>query len=188
MWAYHSSLPPPHRCSSLTAQGYISTIITSGSCIVSNAGATSWKTIKFRTANSCHRALLKCNAKLKEAFFKLWIYELKSGWHHLRLNLSKTELLFILGKDCPRMDLSGCRGCHGIAFIDSEEPRHKGRRTVLHPQHHCCGLILQICPLQHPQDPDFPHKRCCATPGPSTGHLPPGLLQLPLGWTLSFCN
>ncbi|XP_030285351.1 uncharacterized protein LOC115588717 [Sparus aurata] len=32
-----------------------------------------------------------------------------SSWtaaHHLKLNLSKTELLFIPGKDCPRMDLS----------------------------------------------------------------------------------
>ena len=26
--------------------------------------------------------------------------------HHLKLNLHKTELLFILGKDCPHMDLS----------------------------------------------------------------------------------
>ena len=32
-----------------------------------------------------------------------------SAWiaaHHLKLNLSKTDLLFILGNDCPRMDLS----------------------------------------------------------------------------------
>ena len=45
-----------------------------------------------------------------------------------------------------------CQGCHGIAFLGGEEPCCKPwRRTVLCPQHHCCGPILQICPLQHPQ-------------------------------------
>ena len=74
--------------------------------------------------------------------------------------------------------------CHGIAIVYGEKPGHNPRwRAVLRPQHHCYGLILQICPLQHPQDLVFSHNRCSATPGPSTGHLPPGLLQLPLGWT-----
>ena len=30
-----------------------------------------------------------------------------------------------------------------------------------------CGLILQICPLQYPQDSVFPHKQCKETPGRS---------------------
>ena len=34
----------------------------------------------------------------------------------------------------------------------------------------------------------FPHKGRNTTPGPSTGHLPPGLLQLALGWTPSLCD
>ena len=46
------------------------------------------------------------------------------------------------------------------------------------PLSHWCGLILQICPLQHPQDLVFPHRGRKATPGPSAGHLLPGLLQL----------
>ena len=45
-----------------------------------------------------------------------------------------------------------------------------------------------FCPLQHPQDPVFPHKWSDTTPGPSAGHLLPGLLQLPLGWTFSLCD
>ena len=31
-------------------------------------------------------------------------------------------------------------------------------RAVLRPQRHRCGPILQICPLQHPQDPVFPYR------------------------------
>ena len=58
----------------------------------------------------------------------------------------------------------------------------------MHPKHHCCGPIMQICPLQHPQDLVFPHKGYKATPGASTGHLPPGLLQPDLGWTRSSCD
>ena len=68
-----------------------------------------------------------------------------------------------------------------IAFIGGEEPGHNPRRRTLPPQHQCCGPILQICPLHHPQDLVFPHKRHSATPGPSASHLPPGLLQLLLG-------
>ena len=48
-----------------------------------------------------------------------------------------------------------CRWCHGITFIDFEEPGCNPQQlTVLGPQHHWCGPILQICPLQHPQDPN----------------------------------
>ena len=70
-----------------------------------------------------------------------------------------------------------CQGYHNLAFVNSEElGRIPQQRTILHPQHHCCGPILQICPLQHPQDLDFPNKRRNTTPGPSAGHLPSGLM------------
>ena len=38
--------------------------------------------------------------------------------HHLKLNLSKTELLFLPGKRL----LSHCQGCHDIAFVVGEKP------------------------------------------------------------------
>ena len=44
--------------------------------------------------------------------------------------------------------------CHGRG-------RNPQRWTVLRPQHHCCGPILQIWP----QDTGFPHKRRDTTPG-----------------------
>ena len=66
-----------------------------------------------------------------------------------KLNSSSSQ-----GKD--HGPVSHCRGHHNIAFTDCEEPgRNPRRRTLLHR----CGPILQICPLQHPQDPDIPHKR-----------------------------
>ena len=63
--------------------------------------------------------------------------------------------------------------------------RNPRQRTFLHPQDHCCGPILQMFPLKHQQDLVFPHKGRNATPGPSAGHLLPGLLHLTLGWTPS---
>ena len=69
------------------------------------------------------------------------------------------------------MHVSHCQGRHSTAFINWEEPwRNPQRLTILHPQHHCCGPILQICPLQHLQNPVFPNVGCNATLGPSTGH------------------
>ena len=50
---------------------------------------------------------------------------------------------------------------------------------MLRPQHHYCGQILQIYPLQHPQELVIPHKGHNTTLGPSASHLLPGLLQLP---------
>ena len=82
--------------------------------------------------------------------------------------------------------ISHCRGHHSITFTDSKEPgRDTQRQTILHPQYHCCGPILHICPLQNLQALVFPHKGCNTTPGPSAGHILPELVQLGLGWTLS---
>ena len=104
--------------------------------------------------------------------------------YHLKLNLSKAELFFIPVKDCPCMDLSVTVEDVSITFVVCEEPvRNPQWPTLLHPQHHCCDPILQICPLQHLQDLVFPHKGHKASPGPSADHLPPGLLQFALGWT-----
>ena len=83
--------------------------------------------------------------------------------------------------------VSHCWGCYGIAFVDGKLPWRNPRWwIVLCPQHHCCGRIRQICPLQHLQDPFFPYKRHNASPGLSTGHLLPGLLLF--GWTPSLCD
>ena len=53
---------------------------------------------------------------------------------------------------------------------------------MLHREHHRGGTILQICPLQHPQDPALPHEGSSSAPGPSACHIPPPLLQLNPGW------
>ena len=67
--------------------------------------------------------------------------------HHIMLNLHKFELLFIPVARLPSYGpVNQCWGFHSIAFIDCEEPgSNSGQQTVLHPQYHRCGLILQIC-------------------------------------------
>ena len=50
-------------------------------------------------------------------------------------------------------------------------------------EHHCGGPVLQICPLQHLQDPALPHEGSSSAPGLSAGHLPSRPLQLAPGWT-----
>ena len=126
---------------------------------------------------------------LQRAFRNIWQSLDWTTAHHLKLNLHKTECPFI-PKDCPRMDLSVTTD--NITVLPSSIVRNSIelhlQEIVLFPQHHCCGLILQICPLQHPQDPGFSHKGHNATPAPSAGHLPPRLLQLTLGWTPSLCD
>ena len=84
--------------------------------------------------------------------------------HHLKLNLSRTEFFFNLGRTCQSLS----QKCHSIAFIDCEESgRNPQRWTILHPQHQCCGPIMQICPLQHPQELVFPNNGHNRTPSPS---------------------
>ena len=107
-----------------------------------------------------------------------------SAWtaaHHLELNhvkLNSSPSWEILPAHGP---VSHCRGPHRVFVFDCEEPGHNPeQQTILHLQHHCCGLTLQICPLQQPH-PQHPHKGSNATPGPSAGHLLSGLLQLALG-------
>ena len=100
-------------------------------------------------------------------------------------NLWQTSLLRQLRSTSnSTLKLNSSSSLGKTAFVNGEEPGHDPwRGTVLCPQHHCCGPILQICLLQHLQicllqhlqDPVFPHKRCNTTPGPSAGHLPPGL-------------
>ena len=119
-------------------------------------------------------------------------------WKCTSRNVSETsslgQLCITSNSSLVKLNSSSSRGktaltCHGIAFSGGEEPGcNPQQQTVLHPQHQCCGPILQLCPLQHPQAQLFPHKRCSATPGPIAGHLPPGLLQLPLDWTPSLCD
>ena len=99
--------------------------------------------------------------------------------HHLKLNLNKTELLFLPGKDCPHMDLL-------VTVKDAvvgPSPTARNLGVILDDQHHRSDPILQICSLQHPPDPTLPHKGSSAALSPSTCHLPHRLLQLPPGWT-----
>ena len=68
------------------------------------------------------------------------------GGNHLKLNLSKTELLFILGKDSKSQSrTSQYRLRHLQRYLSVT------RRTVQCPQHNRCGPILQISPLKYPQ-------------------------------------
>ena len=41
---------------------------------------------------------------------------------------------------------------------------------------------MQVLPVQHPANLSIPHKLLDPTPRPSTGSVPPGLLQLPASW------
>ena len=60
-----------------------------------------------------------------------------------------------------------CRGCCGISYTNCKEPRRgTGQSTALHSQHHRGDPILQICPLQHPQDPALPHEGSSTALGP----------------------
>ena len=106
--------------------------------------------------------------------------------HHLRLNLNKTELLLIPGKDSPHMDLLVT--VENITVSPSPTARIIGQSVMLHRKHHCGGPILQICTLQHPQNPALPHKGSSSASSPITGHLPPQLLQLTPGWTCCLCD
>ena len=44
-----------------------------------------------------------------------------------------------------------------MSFTNHEEPQCV-QSAMLHSQQHHSGLILQICSLQHPQDPALPHE------------------------------
>ena len=63
---------------------------------------------------------------------------------HLKLNLNKTKLLLMPGKECPHMVT-----VKDIAVSPSPTARNLVRYLT---------IILQICPLQHPQDPALPHE------------------------------
>ena len=109
--------------------------------------------------------------------------------NHLRLNLNKTELLLIPGKDCPHMELLVTVENVTIYFSNCRKSRCGiGQSVMLHGKHHCAGPILQICTLQHPQNPALPHKGSSSASSPITGHLPPRLLQLTPGWTSCLCD
>ncbi|KAK0150129.1 hypothetical protein N1851_009106 [Merluccius polli] len=67
--------------------------------------------------------------------------------HHLKLNLDKTELLFVPGKDCPHM--LQCRHPRSgpILQIRSLQHPHKEGSTALGPSaHHLSPRLLQLAP------------------------------------------
>ena len=90
--------------------------------------------------------------------------------HHLKLNLRKTKLLFIPGKDCPRLDLSVT--VEDVTVWPLSTSRSLSNITTV--AWSCRFALYNICRIWFVFTKD-------TTPGPSSGHLPPGLLQLPLG-------
>lgn len=92
-----------------------------------------------------------------------------SAWkskYHLKLNLGKTELLFLPRKHCPLADL---HRKHCFTLTDCQEPwGDPGQQAVRLCTNSSKNMLLQVRPLQHPK------KYVCS----SRGSLPlPGPLQ-----------
>jgi len=104
--------------------------------------------------------------------------------NHLKLNIDKTELLFMLGKDCPQMDLLVT--IEDIKVSPSPSARNLG--VVLDEQLcHLCGTILknseQLLPGWTPRLRNqtlTTHPECSSVPGVQ-------LIQM-LPFTPLFCN
>ena len=71
--------------------------------------------------------------------------------HHLKLNLDKTELLFLLGKACPLQDLSITVDNSTMSpSADCKEPwRDPGQHPVVRCKHQSSDSLLQVHALQH---------------------------------------
>lgn len=109
--------------------------------------------------------------------------------YHLKHNLAKTERHFMPGKDCQHMDLLVI--VEDFAISPSPTARNLGMGL---DNQLCCTAsittvilagIVQICSLEHLQDPADPHEGSGRALVPSTRRRPPRLLQLAPGWTAS---
>ncbi|KAJ8416834.1 hypothetical protein AAFF_G00327120 [Aldrovandia affinis] len=114
-----------------------------------------------------------------------------SAWmstHHLKLNLGKTELLFLPAKGSPMIDASIT--VEGSIVPPSQSARSLGvtlDNQLLGP--HCSDHSnMPILPPQHPEDLTIPHPRGHTTPGPGPGDLTSGLLQSLAGRPTGFCH
>ncbi|KAJ8333440.1 hypothetical protein SKAU_G00414480 [Synaphobranchus kaupii] len=95
--------------------------------------------------------------------------------HHLKLNLEKTELLFMPYKTSPS-PLTGCGGC---LLLCKEPGGGPGRPAGLQRAHQGAGSVLQVPPVQHQEDSTIHDHLLHPASCPDHGHLTPGLLQLP---------
>ncbi|KAJ8395884.1 hypothetical protein AAFF_G00027670 [Aldrovandia affinis] len=113
-----------------------------------------------------------------------------SAWmstHHLKLNLGKTELLFLPAKGSPMIDASIT--VEGSIVSPSQSARSDpGRPAVLLRPHRSDHLDLPILPAQHPEDLTVPHSRGHKTPGPGPGDLSSELLQSICGRPTGLCH
>ena len=112
----------------------------------------------------------------------LWMFA-----HHLKLSLSKTGLFFIPGKDCPHMDLSVT--VEDVTVSPSLTARNL--RVTLDDGLSCTANISVVARSCRFALYNIHRIRSFLTKdatGPSAGHLLPGPLQHPLGWTLSLCD
>jgi hypothetical protein len=102
--------------------------------------------------------------------------------NHLKLNLDKTELLFLLGKACPLKDLS-------ITVLRVQRTLDSRWTTPCHSgQLQSSDSLLQVHALQHLYSTTLPHTGSGAGPNPGTCHLRSGLLQLAVGWAPCLCH
>ena len=103
----------------------------------------------FLSLNSSDNTLIATHISECLADISIW-----KTTHHLTLNFNKTELLLMPGKDL-HGPTGHCRQHRCIPFSNCQKP-WCGYWTIS-----CaapCGPILQICPLQHLQDPALPHE------------------------------
>ncbi|KAJ8375442.1 hypothetical protein SKAU_G00060220 [Synaphobranchus kaupii] len=100
--------------------------------------------------------------------------------HHLKLNLDKTELLFVPYKTSPLQDLSITVDV-GTVVAASRSARNLG--VVLDDRldfkDQGDGTVLQVPPVQHQDDSTVSDHLLHPASCPDHGHLTPGLLQLP---------
>ena len=111
-----------------------------------------------------------------------------SGRHLLLDNCASPQFLFIPGKDCPCTDLSvtvedvtvwPLSAVRNLAIISDDGLSCSPNITAM--DWSCTFALYNIHSIQ-------PFLTKDTTPGPSTGHLPPGPLQLTLNWAPSLCD
>ncbi|KAK5934816.1 hypothetical protein CgunFtcFv8_020238 [Champsocephalus gunnari] len=108
--------------------------------------------------------------------------------HHLKLNLDKTELLFLPGKDCPTLDLTINIGTSVVS--PTQTARNLGvtlDNNLSFTEHiaattRCCRYTLYNIRKIRPQ---LTQK---ATQVLVQALVTPRLLQLPPGWSTCMCH
>ncbi|KAJ8403375.1 hypothetical protein AAFF_G00351470 [Aldrovandia affinis] len=103
--------------------------------------------------------------------------------HHLKLNLGKTELLFLPVKGSPMIhsvSIPVCQESWSGVTLDNQLCFSGHIAAITRT----CLVLLP----QHPEDPTVPHPRGHTTPGPGPGDLTSGLLQFLAGRPTGLCH